>query len=50
MQTNAYKHLGHNAGDIPVAENQASKCISLPMYAELTDEMVSTVIKAVNDY
>jgi dTDP-4-amino-4,6-dideoxygalactose transaminase len=47
---NAYKHLGHKTGDFPVAENQASKCISLPMYAELTDEMVSAVIKAVNEY
>ena len=34
----AYAHLGHCAGDFPVAERVAGECLSLPMYAELKEE------------
>ena len=34
----AYAHLGHEAGDFPVTERVAGECLSLPMYAELTEE------------
>ena len=33
----AYAHLGYSRGSFPVAEDIASRCLSLPMYAELTD-------------
>jgi dTDP-4-amino-4,6-dideoxygalactose transaminase len=33
----AYAYLGHGAGDFPVAEGVAGECLSLPMYAELTE-------------
>jgi dTDP-4-amino-4,6-dideoxygalactose transaminase len=46
----AYAHLGYKAGDCPNAEYLAAHCLSLPMYAELTDEMVDRVIEAVNAY
>jgi dTDP-4-amino-4,6-dideoxygalactose transaminase len=44
----AYKYLGHLPGDFPVAEKYRHQILSLPMYAELTKEMmdyVSTTIK-----
>jgi dTDP-4-amino-4,6-dideoxygalactose transaminase len=44
----AYAYLGHKPGDFPVSEYLAGHCSSLPMYAEMTDEMVSRVIDAVN--
>lgn len=44
----AYSYLGHKVGDYPNAEYLASHCVSLPMYAELTDEEVSQVIRTVN--
>jgi dTDP-4-amino-4,6-dideoxygalactose transaminase len=32
----AFRHLGHKAGEFPVAEKAATELLSLPMYAELT--------------
>lgn len=46
----AYENLGYKQGDCPNAEYLASHCVSLPMYAELTDEQVSVVIKCLNLY
>ena len=46
----AYAHLGHKKGDFPKSEYLASHCISLPMYAELTDSEVDKVIRIVNQY
>lgn len=46
----AYAHLGYKAGDCPNAEYLAAHCVSLPMYAEMTEEMVQRVIDAVNSY
>ena len=46
----AYENLGHKKGDCPNAEYLASHCVSLPMYAELTDEEVSNVIDCLNKY
>jgi dTDP-4-amino-4,6-dideoxygalactose transaminase len=46
----AYSHLGYKQGDCPNAEYLAAHCVSLPMYAELTDNMVSRVIDALNSY
>jgi dTDP-4-amino-4,6-dideoxygalactose transaminase len=39
----AYAHLGLGKGTFPVAERAAAEIISLPMYPELTDEMVDYV-------
>lgn len=46
----AYDHLGYKIGDCPNAENLASHCLSLPMYAELSDLEVDHVIKVLNNY
>jgi dTDP-4-amino-4,6-dideoxygalactose transaminase len=36
----AYASTGYKPGDFPVAEEVMHNCISLPMYAELTDQQV----------
>ncbi len=46
----AYSHLGYKKGDCPNAEYLAAHCLSLPMYAELTDQQVNAVIEALNNY
>jgi dTDP-4-amino-4,6-dideoxygalactose transaminase len=44
----AYAHLGYRAGDLPVARDAASRCLSLPMYAELTAEQLEYVADSVH--
>ncbi len=46
----AYAHLGYKQGDFPHSEYLAAHCVSLPMYAELTDSDVDYVINVVNQY
>lgn len=46
----AYEHLGCKRGDFPVSETVASECISLPLYAEMTDEQVQYVASAVRSF
>jgi len=46
----AYANLGYKPGDMPNSEYLASHCVSLPMFAELTDAEVDQVINAVNKY
>lgn len=46
----AYAYLGHKEGDFPHSEYLAAHCVSLPMYAELTEDQVQRVIDAVNAY
>ena len=42
----AYRQLGHVAGDFPVSERLAERCLSLPMYAELTAGQIEHVCAA----
>ena len=44
----AYAHLGYKAGDLPVTEALAHDWLSLPLYPEMSDADVATVIEAVN--
>lgn len=46
----AYAYLGHKPGDFPCAEYLAEHCVSLPMFAEMTDEDTNKVIHVVNTY
>jgi dTDP-4-amino-4,6-dideoxygalactose transaminase len=39
----AYAHLNYQPTDFPVAHAQMDKILSLPMYAELTEEMIERV-------
>jgi dTDP-4-amino-4,6-dideoxygalactose transaminase len=41
-----YAALGHKRGDFPVSERLAERCLSLPMYPELTDEQIQAVTNA----
>lgn len=42
----AYAYLGHAAGEFPVATNACQRIISLPMYAELSDEMIAHTVES----
>jgi dTDP-4-amino-4,6-dideoxygalactose transaminase len=45
----AYRQLGHHPGDFPVSEALAQRCLSLPIYAELTPGQVDAVAAALRD-
>jgi dTDP-4-amino-4,6-dideoxygalactose transaminase len=46
----AFRHLGYQAGDFPVAEEAASELLSLPLYPEITsaqqEQVVSKLVQA----
>lgn len=46
----AFAHLGYQRGEFPVTEQLANRCVSLPMYAELTESEVDTVIATVRQF
>ena len=46
----AYSSLNYKVGDFPNSEYLASHCVSLPMYAELSNDDVNKVIDAINNY
>ena len=39
----AYTHLGYRSGDLPVTEALCERCLSLPIYPELSKEKISRV-------
>ncbi|MFN0158296.1 MAG: DegT/DnrJ/EryC1/StrS family aminotransferase [Bacteroidota bacterium] len=43
----AYKYLGHKETDFPVAAAACKRIISLPMYSELTEEMIKYTVENV---
>lgn len=46
----AYANLNYKRGDFPNSEYLADHCVSLPMFAELSDSDVDKVIALVNKY
>lgn len=46
----AYNCLGYRQGDLPETERVASHALSLPMYAELTDEQIDCVVSTIEDF
>ena len=40
----AYADLGYHKGDFPVTEAAAAEVLSLPIYPEMTEDMVKTVV------
>lgn len=45
-----YKGLGYKEGDFPVSEKAAKSVLSLPVYPELTEEMIQYVIDTVLEF
>lgn len=46
----AYRDLGYQAGDFPVSERCADRILSLPMYPELTPELVHCVSRSIHGF
>jgi dTDP-4-amino-4,6-dideoxygalactose transaminase len=46
----AFQFLGYHQGDLPVSEMVAGECLSLPIYAEMTDEQVEYVVSIVKKF
>jgi dTDP-4-amino-4,6-dideoxygalactose transaminase len=46
----AARHLGHKAGDFPVAERQAGRILSLPVHQNLVEDDVRRVAHTVNGF
>lgn len=46
----AYRYLGHNPEDFPVASSYQSQILSLPMYPEMSPEMIGYVADTVKEF
>lgn len=46
----AVDFLGYKKGDLPVTEKVVSQILSLPMYAELTDQEINYITDSVKDF
>lgn len=46
----AMKSLGYNQGDFPITEQVVNEIISLPMFAELTDDEVDMVATGIKEF
>jgi dTDP-4-amino-4,6-dideoxygalactose transaminase len=45
-----FAHLGYKQGDMPVSEAAALETLALPIYPELTEEMIRYVAQTVRDF
>jgi len=43
----AYKYLGYKEGDFSITERASQEILSLPMFAELTDEQIGEIVKLI---
>lgn len=48
--SDAYRHLGHEEGEFPIAEKAAHEVLSLPMFNGMTQEEITRVIDAINAF
>ncbi len=48
--TAAYRDLGHDAGDFPIAEALAAEGLSLPIFPGMSEQQVEAVVDGVRDY
>lgn len=46
----AYKYLGHTPEDFPVSYDHQARILSLPIYPEMTDEMIQYVVNTIIDF
>lgn len=44
----SYAYQGHQPGDFPIAEKICKEIISIPMYAEMSNEALETVVSVIN--
>jgi dTDP-4-amino-4,6-dideoxygalactose transaminase len=49
LQPYYQKQFGYKARDLPQAENEYARCLSLPIYPSMSDEEIDYVIQAVSD-
>jgi len=42
--------LGHQAGEFPESERAAKETLALPIYPELSDQMIEAVVSAISDF
>jgi dTDP-4-amino-4,6-dideoxygalactose transaminase len=45
-----YRFLGHKKGDFPQSEQAAAEALSIPIFAELTDEQLAYVVGTIKDF
>jgi dTDP-4-amino-4,6-dideoxygalactose transaminase len=45
-----YASLGYQLGDFPVAERAARECLSLPIFAELTDQQIQKIAETIKKF
>jgi dTDP-4-amino-4,6-dideoxygalactose transaminase len=46
----SYQNLEYEKGDFPLTETIAEELLSLPMYAELSDEQIDFVCEKINQF
>lgn len=46
----AYKYLGYTPSDFPVANSYQAEILSLPLYPEMTDEMIKFVTVSIKEF
>jgi dTDP-4-amino-4,6-dideoxygalactose transaminase len=45
-----FRHLGYNEGDLPETERACKEVLSLPMYPELTNQEVASIVDSVRQF
>jgi len=46
----AYNYLGNKRGDFPVTEKASQEILSLPMFAELSEDQIVEIVKLISNY
>ncbi|MFQ6067774.1 MAG: DegT/DnrJ/EryC1/StrS family aminotransferase [bacterium] len=46
----AYRSLGYNQGDLPIAEKTSKEVLSLPIYPELSKAQIELVVKEIKNF